>query len=122
MSETSVPPRTPTPREYLDRGGPRGDPAWLRPTALLLLGLLVGTLVIASTKPLSSGGWHPSNTNGAAANASCDHVVVDSQHLTDLATRAADAAQHQDATSLTTLVDECMYPRQPGGRCDRIHR
>ncbi|MEP6648655.1 MAG: hypothetical protein ABJA74_01895 [Lapillicoccus sp.] len=39
-------------------------------------------------------------------DSSCDQVVADSQRLSDLAARAANAAQHQDATSLTELVRE----------------
>lgn len=107
MSHNSAPPQDPP-----TRGGPAerdctaGDPSWLRPALVFLLGILVGTLVMAATRPLPESGW-PSITNDVTtSNPTCQQVVAGSQHLADLAARTANAAQHQDATSLTELARE----------------
>ncbi len=69
-------------------------------------GIVIGTLVMAATRPMHESGW-PSITNDATTgNPSCDRVVTESQHLADLTARTANAAQHQDATSLGELGRE----------------
>ena len=50
MSESSVPRQNrPQRRRPVDGDEPLSEPAWLRPTLLFLLGLLIATLVIAGT-------------------------------------------------------------------------
>jgi len=71
---------------------------------IFLFGVLVGALVIAGTRPLPPPGPAPSSTPVGVVE--CDHVVTDSQHLVELANRAATAAQRQDATSLNALAAE----------------
>ncbi|MEP6631032.1 MAG: hypothetical protein ABJA89_11215 [Lapillicoccus sp.] len=83
---------------------PRRDPEWVRPTLIFLFGVLVGALVIAGSRPLPSSGPAPSSTPVGVVE--CDHVVTDSQHLVELANRAAAAAQRQDVTSLNALATE----------------
>jgi hypothetical protein len=69
--------------------------------------LLIGTLIIAATRPLPSSGRQSSDSSvGTTGNPLCDQVVSDSEHIADLAGRAAAAAGRQDATSLTNLVRE----------------
>jgi hypothetical protein len=108
MSESSVPRQNrPQRRRPVDGDEPLSEPAWLRPTLLFLLGLLIGTLVIAGTRPLPSSGWHPANGDAASTgNVNCDQVIATAQDLAELARRAASAAQNQDATSLSSLVRE----------------
>jgi GAF domain-containing protein len=79
---------------------PQIDPGWLRLVLVFLLGLLVGTLIIAATRQSSE------SSVGTTGNPLWDQVVADSEHIADLAGRAAAAARLQDATSLTNLVRE----------------
>ena len=108
MSELSVPRQNrPLRREPVGGDEPVSEPGWLRPTLTFLLGLLIGTLIIAATRPLPNGGWYPANGGAASTgNANCDQVIAGAQDLAELARRAASAAQNQDATSLSSLVRE----------------
>ena len=86
---------------------PQSEPGWVRPALIFLLGLLMGTLVIAGSRPLVSTGTPRTGPPGnSSANHNCDLVIADSQHLADLAARASDAAQRQDTTSLNRLIQE----------------
>lgn len=90
----------------------RGDPDWLRPTLTFLLGLLVGALVIAATRPLGAE-WPSIGTNVTSTNLpSCDQVLAESQRLADLAARAARAARTQDSTTLTEVVLELDHSQR----------
>ena len=94
-------------RESTDVDQPQFDPVWLRLSLVFLLGLLVGTLFIAATRPLpSSGGQSSESAVSTTGNPVCDQVAADSEHVADLGGRAAAAARRQDATSLTNLVRE----------------
>ena len=108
MSQSSVPDENrPLRREPTNVDQPQIDPGWLRLVLVFLLGLLVGTLIIAATRPLPSSGRQSSESSvGTTGNPLCDQVVADSEHIADLAGRAAAAARLQDATSLTNLVRE----------------
>lgn len=51
MSEPSVPrQRPPQGNQPIAGDRPPSDPAWLRPTLMFLLGLLIGTLIIAASE------------------------------------------------------------------------
>ena len=108
MSEPSLPRQTPGREGRPTEAEVRlADPTWVRPTLMFLLGLLLGTVLIAASRPLASISAQP--TDGRAVtndNQDCLRVVADAQHLAELAGRAADAAQQQDAASLGTLVRE----------------
>ncbi len=108
MSQRSVPDENrPQRRESADVDQPQIDPLWLRLSLVFLLGLLVGTLIIAATRPLPSTGRQSSDSSvGTTGDPLCDQVVADSEHLADLADRASAAARRQDATSLTNLASE----------------
>ena len=98
MSQRSVPDENrPQRRESADVDQPQIDPVWLRVSLVFLLGLLVGTLVIAATRPLPSSGRQSSDSSvGTTGNPLCDQVVGDAEHITDLADRASAAAgRHQ---------------------------
>jgi hypothetical protein len=104
---SSQPPDPPRGRPAPGRDQSPRDLAWLRPTLLFLLGLLVGTLVISATRPPPTSQGQPTDgTIASTDNQSCDHVIAGAQHLADLASRAAHAAENHDATSLTSLVRE----------------
>ena len=83
---------------------PRQDPAWVRPTLIFLFGVLVGALAIAGSNPVPPPS--PSSSSTSVGNIECDHVAADSQHVTDLASRARTAAQRQDSTTLAALASE----------------
>ena len=108
MAQRSVPAENrPQRRESAAVDEPQIDPVWLRLSLVFLLGLLVGTLIIAASRPLPSGGRQTSDTSiGTTGNPLCDQVVADAEHIADLAGRATAAARRQDATSLTNLVRE----------------
>jgi hypothetical protein len=74
---------------------------------MFLLGLLIGTLIIAASRPLPSTGWQPAKSGAATTdNPDYDLVIADAEHLVELAERTAKAAKRQDATSLSSLVRE----------------
>lgn len=105
MSDPSARPLDPaTSRAAAPARPPLRDPAWVRPTLIFLFGVLVGAMVIAGTRPLPPPG--PASSFTPVGVIECDHVVTDSQHLVELADRAATAAQRQDATSLNALAAE----------------
>ena len=108
MSEPSVARQSPPRGDRPTMGDrPPGDPAWLRPTLMFLLGLLVGTLIIAASRPLPSIGRQPADGGAATTdNPHCDLVITDAQHVGELADRAAMAALRKDAVSLSSLVRE----------------
>jgi hypothetical protein len=108
MSEPSVPrQRPPQGNQPIAGDRPPSDPAWLRPTLMFLLGLLIGTLIIAASRPLPSTGSQPAKSGAATTdNPNCDLVIADAEHLAELAERTAKAAKRQDATSLSSLVRE----------------
>ena len=108
MSQRSGPDENrPQRRESTNLGQPEIDPLWLRMSLVFLLGLLLGTLLIAGARPLPSSGRQSSDSSvGTTGNPLCDEVVADSEHIADLADRAAAAARRQDATSLTNLARE----------------
>lgn len=69
MSQEAVPPQNrPQRRMPSIVTGHFSDPALLRPTVLFLLGLLIGTVVIAATRPLPSSGWHPAHSSAASTD------------------------------------------------------
>ena len=106
------------------RGPAPGHPVWLRLSLVFLLGLLVGTLFIAATRPLpSSGGQSSESAVSTTGNPVCDQVAADSEHVADLGGRAAAAARRQDATSLTNLVRAkrgAEHPQWPRSRLSPI--
>ena len=108
MSEPSVPFQSPRPAgESGSAGMPSGAPAWVRPTLLFLLGVLLGAVVLAASRPMSSSAWQPVDGRaGTSENANCNRVIADAQEVAELARRAASAAQRQDATSRGSLVGE----------------
>ncbi|HWJ52648.1 MAG TPA: hypothetical protein VNT24_04650 [Propionibacteriaceae bacterium] len=108
MSQRSVPDENrPQRRGPADVDQPQIDPVWLRLSLVFLLGLLLGTLIIAATRPLPSGGRQSSDSAvSTTGNPVCDQVIADSEHIADLAGRATAAARRHDATSLTNLVRE----------------
>jgi hypothetical protein len=108
MSQRSVPDENrPQRREPTDVDQPQIDPVWLRLSLVFLLGLLLGTLIIAATRPLPSSERQSSNSPiSTTGNPVCDQAVADSEHIADLAGRASAAARRQDATSLTNLLRE----------------
>jgi hypothetical protein len=108
MSQRSVPDENrPQRRESTNVDQSQIDPVWLRLSLVFLLGLLLGTLIIAATRPLPSSGRQSSDSAvSTTGNPLCDQVVADAEHIADLAGRAAAAAGRQDTTSLTNLVRE----------------
>jgi hypothetical protein len=108
MAQRSVPEQNqPQRREPANVDQPQIDPVWLRLSLVFLLGLLLGTLLIAATRPLPPSGRQSSDPAvNTTDNPVCDQVAEDSEHVADLGGRAAAAARHQDATSLTNLMRE----------------
>src|SRR4051812_5481388 len=96
-------------RPDTDAAPPRGtelpdevhdDWPWPRRTLTFLLGMLIGTVLIAGTHPLPTAVSRPTTPS---TSVDCDQVAADSQRLADLADQATDAAHRHDTPRLNDL-------------------
>jgi hypothetical protein len=77
------------------------DWPWLRPTLTFLLGVLIGTIVIAAGRPVAGVSHRVTSTS--SSNTTCDQVATDSEQIADLAYQAVNAAQDHDRARLAAL-------------------
>ena len=98
---TLVPESTPSQRHTETVDELHRDWGWLRPALTFLLGVLVGVVVIAATRP--SANVPTPHVGNLALTTTCEQLSSDSRNLADLAAKSATAAQQLDLARLAEL-------------------
>lgn len=87
------------------------EPGWIRPAVIFMLGLLLGTFIVAGTRPMPGVGDVLQGEDTSGLVAGCRQVIDDARHIAELADRTSGAVQRQDAAALASLGNDMSAAR-----------